>query len=387
MLGGKSPKGGRISISLVPQSRPILASSKDGDGPINESVYEPLVISPTKGRWSVRNSNRPVKHFKRNTAHITPEVSNLIHSQNIENSPFGKSDSDLGVDGEEPLAREQIQVLGSVVRTQPSPKPFPEGHQEVSINKDYNKLANKVRIKSRDPSLREMPDKAGFLQKIQTITKDKIDLQKYADKFQIRKPQAGAANGKPFQIQESLLKTFDDRCPTNALTTTTTPGKSRGWGTIADSITEKKNPKLNVTMDPQGTSNPKTPDPKKKFLIQTPSLNPDSKFTMKRKSITAKGLTPQGNSKVATDLFKGNQIFNTQNLNSSIDKKRGAALGNSIVVGPQTTKNVPVNPREDNSGDMSPTAWMGKWMREEARDTMANIGGMSLGRGGRNGSK
>jgi hypothetical protein len=120
----------------------------------------------------------------------------------------------------------------------------------------------------------------------------------------------------------------------------------------------------------------------KKFLIQTPSVNPDSKYSGNRRSITGKGLTPQGNSKVAKDLFKGNQIFNTENLNSSIDKKRCTALGNSIVLGPQTTKNVPVNPRDDNSGNGSPTEWMGKWMREEVRDTMARIGGMSLGRNG-----
>lgn len=243
-------------------------------------------------------------------------------------------------------------------------------------------MANKVKIKSRDPSLREIPEKAGFLQKIQTITKEKINLQKYADKFQIQKPQAGSPNGRPFQIQESLLKTFDDRCPTNDLNKSTTPGKSRRWGRIADSITVNKRAKLNITMDPQGTSDSKTTDPKKKFLIQTPSVNPDSKVSGKRWSITGKGLTPQGNSKLTKDLFNGNQIFNTQNLNSSIDKKRGAALGNSIILGPQTTKHVPVNPRDDNSGHGSPTGWMGKWMREEARDTMARIGGMSLGRNG-----
>jgi hypothetical protein len=350
---------------------------------MNESVYKPLVTSQTKGRGSLGNSNRPVKHYKRNTAHITGEESNYLQRQNIETSPSGKSNSNSVVYEDLPLEKEQIQVPESVVQTQPSPEPIPETRQEVSIIKDYNKMANKVRIKSCDSSLREIPVKAGFLLKIQNITKEKINLQKYADKFQIQKPQAGPPNVRPIQIQESLLKTFDDRCPTNDLNKSTTPGKSKGWGTIADSITVNKTAKLNITMDPEGTSYSKTTDPKKKkFLIQTTSVNPDSKVSGKRWSITGKGFTPQGNSKLTKDLFKGNQIFNTENLNSSIDKKRGAALGNSIIVGPQTTKNMPVNPRDDNSGHRSPTGWMGNWMREEARDTMARIGGMSLGRNG-----
>jgi hypothetical protein len=188
----------------VPQSRPILASSKEGDGPINESVHEPLVISQTKGRGSLGNSNRPVKHFKRNISLITAEASNLFLRQNIGTPPFGKSNFNSGVDEDLPQAKEQIQVLESVVQMQLSSEPFPETRQEVSINKDYNKMANKVIIKSRDPSLREISDQAGFLQKIQTITKEKINLQKYTDKFQIQKPQAGPPNGRPFQIQQSL---------------------------------------------------------------------------------------------------------------------------------------------------------------------------------------
>lgn len=117
LVGGKSPRGGGIGISLVLQSRPILATSKDGDGPINESVYKPIVTSQTKGRGSLGNSNRPVKHFKRNTAHITGEASNYLQHQNNETSPSVKSNSNSVVDEDLPLEKEQIQVPESVVQT------------------------------------------------------------------------------------------------------------------------------------------------------------------------------------------------------------------------------------------------------------------------------